>query len=237
LSKGVKVVEANEKIFASAIRQAQRPNEKALFVKAFRGSKDGYLFFLDKGIFFGFKKPLLFLAKDKIASVAYTSILQRTFNLVVEVYGTGEISSAGGAEVPEKTEYEFSMVDQEDFDGIDGFVKRNSLMDGSLAEARRARVYEVNKVKNENGETVGTEEAGELAKAGLGADTEMEAPELGDEDDEESEGEDYDPGSEGDSEGEGSSSDEDSGEEGEDAEDDDDEEDEEEEGGDQEEDL
>src|SRR5450432_253944 len=53
------ILEANEKHFASVMKEAHRPNEKAVFVKGFRGSKDGYLFFLSAGILWGFKKPLL----------------------------------------------------------------------------------------------------------------------------------------------------------------------------------
>lgn len=193
LKPEVKIVEADEKLFHSVQRQPQRPNEKAVHVKAFRGSKDGYLFFLPTGILWGFKKPLLFLPHERIAAVSYTNVLQRTFNLNVEV----DVALAGTEEEGTE-EFEFSMLDQEDFAGIDEFVKRHGLQDKSMAEQRKAKRLNVNVVKDEEGNIVGNAEAGELEKAA----GELEV------DEEDEEEEDYDPGSEGESEGEGSSSEE-----------------------------
>jgi hypothetical protein len=193
--KNARIVQADEKLFASEQRQAHRPGEKAVFVKAFRGSKDGYLFFLPNGILWGFKKPLLFLPHERISATSYTSVLQRTFNLSVEV----DMTVPGGEESTE--EFEFSMLDQEDFGGIDGFVKRHGLQDKSMAEQRKAKRLNVNVVKDEDGNVIGNAEAGELEKAAQEA--EQEAVDEEDEDEE-----DYDPGSEGESEGSGSSSEE-----------------------------
>jgi hypothetical protein len=187
----VEIVQANEKQFASALTEAYRPKEKAVHVKGFRGSKDGYLFFLPNGILWGFKKPLLFLPKERIAAVSYTSVLQRTFNLNVEVY-TGKGEDEGGEE--EKAEFEFAMLDQEEFAGIDTYVKRHGLQDASMAEQRRAKRLGINTVKNEDGQKVDVGDPEELAKAEQA---------LQDEEDEEEE--DYDPGSEGESEGSGDS--------------------------------
>ena len=167
-----------------------------MHVKAFRGSKDGYLFFLPNGILWGFKKPLLFLPHNRTSAVSYTSVLQRTFNLSVEV----DMSTPGGEEKEE--EFEFSMLDQEDFAGIDEFLKRHGLQDKSMAEQRKAKRLNVNVVKDEDGNVIGNAEAGELEKAAQEA--EQEAQDEEDEDEE-----DYDPGSEGESEGSGLSSEED----------------------------
>jgi hypothetical protein len=163
-------------------------------VKAFRGSKDGYLFFLPNGILWAFKKPLLFLPHERITAVSYTSVLQRTFNLAVEVD-----TSYDGEDKEE--EFEFSMLDQEDFAGIDEYMKRYGLQDKSMVEQRKAKRLNVNVVKDEDGNVIGNAEAGELEKAA------QEAEQEADEEDEEEE--DYDPGSEGESEGSGSSSEED----------------------------
>ncbi len=216
-------MQADEKLFASELRQPHRPNEKAVHVKGFRGSKDGYLFFLPNGILWAFKKPLLFLPNERIAAVSYTSVLQRTFNLAVEIDTTvpGEEES--------KEEYEFAMLDQEDFGGIDTFVKRHGLQDKSMAEQRKAKRLNINAVKDENGNIIGTAESTELEKAA----TEAEQAAADEEDEDE---EDYDPGSEGESEGSGSSSEEDDsdagdgGQEGEDEDDDDDDDDNDEDG-------
>lgn len=195
-SKVSKIIEADPNLFASTIKQPQRPKEKAVHVKGFRGSKDGYLFFLPNGILWGFKKPMLFLPHERISAVSYTSVLQRTFNLNVEVDTTVQ----GGEET--KEEFEFAMLDQEDFAGIDEFVKRHGLQDKSMAEQRKAKRLNVNVMKDENGEVVGTAESGELEKAAM----EAEQTAVDEEDEDE---EDYDPGSEGESEGSGTSSEED----------------------------
>ncbi|KAJ5678674.1 hypothetical protein N7462_006918 [Penicillium macrosclerotiorum] len=189
------VVRPDEREFVSAMPEAHRKGEKAYHVKAFRGSKEGYLFLLSTGILFAFKKPLLFFSFDTIESVSYTSVLQRTFNLNI-------LARPSGGSEEDTMELEFSMIDQADFSGIDHYIKRHGLQDASLAEARRAKVYNVNGAqKNEEGaapEGTAGEDESELQKA---------QRELEDQEDEEEE--DYDPGSEGESEGSGSSSDED----------------------------
>lgn len=109
------------------------------------------------------------------------------------------------ANAEQEQEFEFSMIDQADFSGIDTYVKRHGLQDASLAEARRAKVYNVNGGK--------TEDAAAAPTAGAGVEEESELQkanrELEDQEDEEEE--DYDPGSEGDSDGSGSSSEEEDG--------------------------
>ncbi|KAL3455694.1 histone chaperone rtt106 [Aspergillus heterothallicus] len=187
----IQVVRPDAQEFVSAMPEAHRKGEKAYHVKAFRGSKEGYLFFLSTGIFFGFKKPLLFFGFETVESISYTSVLQRTFNLNVTARALGS---------DETQEFEFSMIDQADYSGIDSYIKTHGLQDASLAEARRAKQYNINGVKTEenaDGDAQGADES-ELQKA---------QRELEDQEDEEEE--DYDPGSEGDSDGSGSSSEED----------------------------
>ena len=190
--------------FHSAIPQSHRPKEKAVHVGAFRGSKDGFLFFLENGILWGFKKPLLFIPLARVAAVSYTSVLQRTFNMVVEVFtGNGE----------EADEVEFGMIDQADYEGIDeSYVKKNRLQDRSMAERRKAKLElaENREVKKEGEE--GAEEGGGVSA--LEAAQAEDEQRLQDEEDELEE--DYDPGSDDDSDGSGTSSEEeDSDEEGE----------------------
>ena len=119
-SSRTKVITPDEREFVSATPEAHRKGEKAYHVKAFRGSKEGYLFLLSTGILFGFKKPLLFFAFANIESVSYTSILQRTFNLNI---------MARPMTSDETQEIEFSMIDQADFAGIDGYIKKHGLQD------------------------------------------------------------------------------------------------------------
>ena len=155
----------------------------------------GYLFFLSTGIFFGFKKPLVFFAFENVESISYTSVLQRTFNLDV---------SARTSDAADTEEFEFSMIDQADFAGIDAYIKRHGLQDASMAEARRAKKLNVNKKAAEDEGPENGDGEGELQKA---------ERELEDQEDEEEE--DYDPGSEGQSDGSGESEEEDEGEGGE----------------------
>lgn len=163
-----------------------------MHVRAFRGSKDGYLFFLPTGILWGYKKPLLFLPHNRIAALSFTSVLQRTFNLSLDV----DVSVPGSEDTTE--EMEFQMIDQEDFDGINEYVQRHGLQDKSMAEQRKAKRLNVNVVKDEDGNVVGNAEAGELERAAH----EAEQAAMNEEDEDE---EDYDPGSEGESEGSGTS--------------------------------
>ena len=187
-----RIMEPDKQEFVSQIVQAHRKGEPAYHIKAFRGSKDGFLFLLPNGIFWGFKKPLEFFSFDAVDSVSYTSVLQRTFNLNIAARASSDA---------EPQEYEFSMIDQVDFAGIDNYVKRHELQDASMAEQRRAKKLNINGVKGEGVKQEGVDpEEGELEKAT------REAEDL---EDEEEDDENFDPGSEGESEGSGSDSEED----------------------------
>ncbi|KAI9883158.1 MAG: hypothetical protein M1823_005072 [Watsoniomyces obsoletus] len=218
--KGVKVVEPDERLFTSAIAQHHRKGEKAVHVKAFRGNKDGFLYFLPTGIMWAFKKPLLFFSFPSITSVSYTSVLQRTFNLniAVPVSSSPEDNSKSNSkdDDAETIEFEFSMIDQEDYNGINAYVKRHSLHDASMAEARRAKAAK--KGQEMNGDMEGAEKEVEKVlkkeeedegerggQQGQDGEEGEYAENGGDDDEEEEEGEDYDPGSEGESEGSGDS--------------------------------
>ncbi|KAJ9132275.1 Histone chaperone [Pleurostoma richardsiae] len=211
------IVAPDPKVFHSVIRQAHRPAERAVHVKGFRGSKDGYLFFLPSGILWGFKKPLLFMPLERIVAVSYTNVLQRTFNIVVEV----DVSEGAGGGDEELVEVEFGMLDQEDYAGIDEtYVKRHGLQDRSMAERRKAKRELAENARGAgkkggadgedqvNGHAGEDDDMTELERARLEAEQQLQY----DEDEEE---EDYDPGSEGESEGEGESSDDEDEEEGE----------------------
>ncbi|KAI0874229.1 hypothetical protein GGS24DRAFT_460163, partial [Hypoxylon argillaceum] len=200
----VQIVAADPSKFHSVIRQPHRPKEHAVHVKAFRGSKDGFLFFLENGIMWGFKKPLMFLPLDKIAAISYTNVLQRTFNMVVEIF-TGE-----GGDEEATDELEFAMLDQEDYNGInENYVTRHRLQDRSLADQRKAKRELIENSKGKKGEgeqdgngAVGDDGMTELQRAQLEAEQQLQ-------DEEDEDEEDYDPGSDGDTDGSGVSSDDD----------------------------
>ncbi|EFX06425.1 negative regulator of DNA transposition protein [Grosmannia clavigera kw1407] len=206
LPSSSQIVRTDAKVFHSMARQAYRPSEKAVHVRAFRGSKDGFLFFLPTGILWGFKKPLLFLPLDRVEAVSYTNVLQRTFNVVVEV-------DVGGGRTEE---VEFGMLDQEDYGSIDeAYVRRHGLQDRSMAERRKAKRELAENAKDGDGdgdegeaeaedeaEGGGTETTDGVKQEGTAARPKTEQ-ELQDEEDEMEE--DYDPGSDDDSGGSGSS--------------------------------
>lgn len=141
------VQEPLETVFYSALPQSHRKGEKAFHVKAHRGSKDGYLFFLQAGIVWAFRKPLAYFSFAAINSISYTSITKRTFNLSIHVASQSS---------PEGDEIEFGMIDQEEYTGIDTYIKKNRLNDASMAEARRAKEFKVN---GEEGEESALEQA------------------------------------------------------------------------------
>ncbi|KAK2763929.1 hypothetical protein FQN54_009548 [Arachnomyces sp. PD_36] len=197
--KHTKVICPEDKEFVSATPIVHRKNEKAYHVKAFRGSKEGYIFFLSTGIFFGFKKPLLFFSFENIDSISYTSVLQRTFDLSITTRSATHPDQ-------EEQEFELSMIDQADYAGIDAYIKKHGLQDASLAEARRAKKLNINGVKGEDKGGDGDGVAGEGEDGEEESELQKAQRELEDQEDEEEE--DYDPGSEGESEGSGSSSEE-----------------------------
>lgn len=107
------------------------------------------------------------------------------------------------------------MVDQEDYAGIDAYVKKHGLNDASMAEQRRAKKLNVNGPSKPKTEGGADDQAAKDAVEGDEEETELQKAERLLQDAEDDEEEDYDPGSEGDSEGEGDSSDEEEYEEGE----------------------
>lgn len=86
------------------------------------------------------------------------------------------------------------MIDQGDYAGIDAYIRKHGLQDASLADARRAKKFNVNGLKEEVAAADGMEQESELQRAHR---------EL--EDQEEEDEEDYHPESDKESEGSGTS--------------------------------
>jgi len=200
-NESFQLISSDPRVFHSLVKQPHRPNEKAVHVKAFRGSKEGFLFFLPTGILWGFKKPLVFLPLDKIAAVSYTNVLRTTFNLVIEL--DSDVTAGGNAT---DKEIEFGMIDQEDYQVInENYVQRHGLADRSMAEQRRAKRQLAENLRKStkaesSGEPSQNDGLTELERAAREAEQRLQ-------DEEDELEEDYDPGSDGDSDGEGSSED------------------------------
>lgn len=211
---GVTITAPDPRVFYSTAKQSYRPNERAVHVRAHRGTKDGFLFFLPNGILWGYKKPLLFIPLDRIVAVSYTNVLQRTFDITIEVDVSHDLQQQqpeGEQDGGVKTEeIEFSMIDHEDYGVIDdSYIQRHGLNNRSMAEGRRAkRQLRESGARQANGDVMAAADPEDAVLA--------RAEEMMEQDEEDEEEEDYDPGSEGESEGEGSSSEEDSDEEGDD---------------------
>ncbi|KAG1150791.1 hypothetical protein G6F37_003323 [Rhizopus arrhizus] len=136
-------------------------------VAAYLKAKDGYLFFLPTGILFGFKKPTLFFPLSSLAGNAFTSITQRTFDLVLSL--KGPIYGNSGFKAIKEGEHEtveFSMISQEEFGPIDGYIKKAGINDQSMSEERRAPIKnnntdEQNTTDKENAKEEDSEEEDE----------------------------------------------------------------------------
>jgi len=196
------VISPSSSDFESKSQQGRRKGERLWHVKAHRGSKEGYLYFLKTGILWGFKKPVFWLSFDRCRSVSYTSVLQRTFNMVVTAIVESVENGRAGAETEE--EIEFGMIDQVDFEGIDAYIKRHGLNDASLAEGRKAKKYNVNATAASG---VGAGDIGDEGEEGGGPKMDAQSLEKALQDAEDEEEEDYEV-SGGESEGSGSDSEE-----------------------------
>lgn len=172
----------------------------------------GFLFFLSHGILWGFKKPLHFFAFADIDTISYTSVLQRTFNLAL-TRAAAPTSSSTTTTTPNArdNEFEFAMIDQADFVGIEAYVKRHGLHDASMAEQRRAKRLNLNGIRGTKGEADGDGDGEDADGDGVGEleratrEAEAVAARAQEDEDEEEEDENFDPGSEGQSEGSGTS--------------------------------
>ncbi|ODQ77018.1 hypothetical protein BABINDRAFT_10551 [Babjeviella inositovora NRRL Y-12698] len=114
----------------------QEKASKAFFVDAYNGSKEGTLYFLPQHILFGYKKPVLLFQSHQIEAITYTSITRLTFNLNV-VMTKGE-------------KFEFSMIDQDEFNKIDDYIRHRKVADQSMSTTMKGK----STLKNEVSELV-----------------------------------------------------------------------------------
>lgn len=156
--KDVNILELLIFVFQHKFQKSIVQSKQESCVAAHRGSKEGYLYLLNGYVFFGFKKPLLLFDVNNIASISYSSVIRVTFNMTINLINPLP-------EFPNQLEYEFSMIDQEDYDKVDRFVNDNDLNNESMSEARKARISakdivsnEIKKVIEEEGVDMGEQE-------------------------------------------------------------------------------
>lgn len=111
--------------------------EETFFVQAYKGNKEGYLYFLQNHVIFGFKKPILVFKSADIESITYNSITRLTFNVLFGVRVNGGIEN-----------YEFGMIDQKEFEHIDKFVRAKDVRDNSMADEHKAQKQLKNNTEN-----------------------------------------------------------------------------------------
>jgi hypothetical protein len=113
-------------------------------VNAYLKAKDGSLYFLPKGILFGFKKPALFFPVTSLSSIVITGVTQRTFDLTLILKEGNPTVLGGGVSGFKPTRegnhdtVQFSMISQSEYTGIDSYIKQANIHDHSMAEERKA---------------------------------------------------------------------------------------------------
>ncbi|RMZ79270.1 hypothetical protein DV737_g3481, partial [Chaetothyriales sp. CBS 132003] len=193
-SQGLGLDKPDVNLFVSVFPEVQRKNEKAYHVKAHVGTKDGYLFFLSTGIFFGFKKPIKFIPLESIDSTSFVRPVSRTFGLAITYSEDGKDSE----------EIEFDQIDNTEHAGINKYIQKHGIQDGSFSEARKAKLLK----KDKGGQSQRNGPDGEGEGDDDDGRTELEKAEQQLQDEEDEMEEDYDPdeadsGSESESENEG----------------------------------
>ncbi|KAI9593019.1 hypothetical protein BDF19DRAFT_415676 [Syncephalis fuscata] len=99
------------------------------YVNCHLKTRDGYLFFLDHGLFFGFRKPVLYLPLTDIAQVSVATITSRTFSLCITlkqpeqpIPSTNSVESSNNKKEKDRM-VEFAMIDAGDFEPIVAYVR------------------------------------------------------------------------------------------------------------------
>lgn len=103
-------------------------HDETFSVQAYKGNREGYLYFLPNHVIFGFRKPIHIFNSTDIESITYNSITRLTFNVLLDVRIHGMVEK-----------YEFSMIDQKEFENIDSYVKTKDVRDNSMADEHKAQ--------------------------------------------------------------------------------------------------
>ncbi|KAI9098688.1 hypothetical protein DFS34DRAFT_85596 [Phlyctochytrium arcticum] len=107
------VIEPMNKVFRARRRAGD------FHVNCYMKAKDGHLYPLSTGIFFGLKKPIVFLPFSKIARMHMFAPTGRHFNLSIQTFPDAD----DGADAEE---IDFSMIDPEETDGLTNYIEKHS---------------------------------------------------------------------------------------------------------------
>lgn len=116
--------------------QVELSKSKKQYVEAYLKNKDGFLYFLSSGVFFGFKKPLLFFGNQDIISMHVNCVTGRTFNLNINL--------------KDNSSWEFSMIDQAEYEGISRFMEKFNIQGNQQEDvgAKNSNVSELGNLDN-----------------------------------------------------------------------------------------
>ncbi|KAK9763452.1 hypothetical protein K7432_009838 [Basidiobolus ranarum] len=107
---------------------------KRAHINCYLKSKEGHLYLLPSGLFFGFKKPLIFLPIHRIDAMNVLGITSRTFDLAITMKPS---SSPDTTQDEEKgINYEFSMIDYSEFDPIMGYIDHQKITSKAWEESQ-----------------------------------------------------------------------------------------------------
>ena len=140
------ILEPNPSIFVSKKKSMANhtKNKSHIFhINCYYKTKEGYLFLLNEGIFYGAKKPSLYFPMNSILSVKVTNVMSRTFNLNIRRLQYTSSDNQGPASKKLKSEndgsqqnqsqqqnteeenFEFSMIDSVEFDAIMDYIRKH----------------------------------------------------------------------------------------------------------------
>ncbi|KAI8148021.1 hypothetical protein BJV82DRAFT_594300 [Fennellomyces sp. T-0311] len=160
MDQGVRVTQPSKTYFTSTLVSAttgKRSEEDRFYANGYLKAKEGCLYFLPEGVLYGFKKPVSFYPLSCLASTFYSGITQHTFNLSLVLHkGHRPLGSAFiNIKEDEETTVEFSMIEQSEYGGIDGYIKKVGVNDKSMSEENmapetKARTIQQNTPPNED---------------------------------------------------------------------------------------
>ncbi|KAG2217164.1 hypothetical protein INT45_003055 [Circinella minor] len=131
----------------------KRPDEDRFYANVYLKNKEACLYFLPKGILFGFKKPVYYFPLTILSSTYYSGITQHTFNLTLVLKKNqlplGSLLNVSKDEQENGSTLEFSMIEQSEFGGIDQYIKKMNINDKSMSEENMAPEIKAKKQQKE----------------------------------------------------------------------------------------
>lgn len=117
------------------------------YLDAYLHAKDGHLLFFEDGIFFGEKKPCLWIGMEDIESVRSLSATGRSFSLFVKRVADVVEDEAGDGREGEETE--FSLIHGKHQDAVGRWVKDSQYRFGTRRDTKmggRSRIEDVDEL-------------------------------------------------------------------------------------------